>query len=90
MSTLTVADVATDLVAEQQALDAVVAELDDRAWDVPTPAPGWTVGDQVAHLTYFDGTATRAITDPDGFRSSAWPRTPGCRGTDRPWAASRS
>ena len=37
----------------QQALedvDAVCATLDDEHWDAPTPCPGWTVGDVVAHI----------------------------------------
>ncbi|MFP5321278.1 MAG: TIGR03084 family metal-binding protein, partial [Acidimicrobiia bacterium] len=51
-------------------LDAVVAGLSDERWDDPTPSPGWTVRDQIAHLTYFDGTATLAITDPDAFPAS--------------------
>ncbi|MCX6431964.1 MAG: maleylpyruvate isomerase N-terminal domain-containing protein [Actinobacteria bacterium] len=36
----------------QQALedvDAVCATLDDEHWDAPTPCPGWTVADVVAH-----------------------------------------
>ena len=36
----------------------------------PTPSPGWTVADQIAHLTYFDTTAALAITDPEAFRRS--------------------
>lgn len=61
---------AADLRAEQEALDAVVADLDDEQWHLPTPSPGWTVADQIGHLTYFDGTAATAITDPDAFRAS--------------------
>lgn len=56
-----------DLTAEQQALDAVVAGLPDEQWDAPTPSPGWAVRDQIAHLTYFDGTAALAIRDPEAF-----------------------
>jgi uncharacterized protein (TIGR03084 family) len=59
--------VLADLVAEQEALDAIVAELDPDRWALATPSPGWTVADQIGHLTYFDGTAAQAITDPDGF-----------------------
>jgi uncharacterized protein (TIGR03084 family) len=59
-----------DLVAEQQALDDVVAGLSSEAWAAPTPAPGWAVRDQIAHLTYFDGTARLAIVDPDAFKES--------------------
>jgi uncharacterized protein (TIGR03084 family) len=62
-----VADLTADLAAEHDALDAVVADLPDAAWATPTPSPGWTVADQIAHLAYFDRTAALAITDPDGF-----------------------
>jgi uncharacterized protein (TIGR03084 family) len=61
-------DVAVDLVAEQDALDAVVAELAHEQWQLPTPSPGWTVADQIGHLTYFDGTATLAMSDPAAFQ----------------------
>ncbi len=59
--------VAHDLSAEQQALDSVVAELDYPAWRWATPSPRWAVADQIAHLTYFDESAARAITDPNAF-----------------------
>jgi uncharacterized protein (TIGR03084 family) len=62
-------DVSVDLVAEQDALDVVVAELSPEHWRAPTPSPGWTVADQIGHLTYFDGTATLAMTDPDAFQA---------------------
>jgi len=56
-----------DLVAEHDALDSVVAELTPDTWATPTPSPGWSVADQIAHLTFFDRAATRAIGDPAGF-----------------------
>ncbi len=62
-----VAEVRADLLAEQEALDTVVADLDADAWAQLTPSPGWTVAHQIAHLTYFDDAAATAITDPDGF-----------------------
>lgn len=62
-----VQEVLDDLVAEQRALDDVVADLPPEAWSTPTPSPRWTVTDQIGHLTYFDTTAALAITDPDGF-----------------------
>ncbi len=58
---------AADLEAEQQALDAVVSALTEDQWQLPTPSPGWTVADQIGHLTYFDGTAAQAIADPAAF-----------------------
>jgi uncharacterized protein (TIGR03084 family) len=56
-----------DLAAEHAALDALVASIDEPAWDTPTPAFGWSVRDQIGHLTYFDGAAVRAIADPRAF-----------------------
>jgi uncharacterized protein (TIGR03084 family) len=63
-------EVAADLRAEQDALDRVVAGLTDEQWHLATPSPGWTVADQIGHLTYFDGAAVTAIVDPDAFRAS--------------------
>ncbi len=63
-------DLRRDLVAEQDALDAVVTDLDPGQWALPTPSPGWTVADQIGHLTYFDRAAATAITDPDAFKAS--------------------
>lgn len=59
-----------DLRAEQEVLDGIVAGLPDDGWATPTPSPGWTVADQIGHLTYFDGSAATAIVDPDAFRAS--------------------
>ncbi len=56
-----------DLVAEQAALDDVVAPLDPEQWSLPTPSPRWSIADQVGHLTYFDTTAALAIRDTDAF-----------------------
>jgi uncharacterized protein (TIGR03084 family) len=62
--------ICTDLAAEHAALDAIVAPLDDAAWDTPTPAPGWTIRDQIGHLWFFDGTAVLAATDAEAFKRS--------------------
>ena len=66
----TLEEIRRDLTEEQDALDAVVAPLDPAAWATPTPSPGWTVADQIGHLTYFDGTAVTAIVDPEEFARS--------------------
>ena len=63
-------EVLADLLAEQQALDAVVAGLTDEQAALPTPSPRWSIADQLAHLTYFDGTAVTAIRDPEAFGAS--------------------
>jgi uncharacterized protein (TIGR03084 family) len=64
-----VAEVRADLIAEQDALDRIVSALDEPDFALPTPSPRWSIADQLGHLTYFDGTATLAITDPSAFRA---------------------
>lgn len=53
-----------DLRAEHDDLDALVVDAD---LALPTPAEGWTVGDTVAHLWFFDREATTALVDPERF-----------------------
>ncbi len=65
-----VADVLADLLAEQQVLDDIVANLDADQWQLATPSPGWTIADQIGHLTYFDRNAALAITDPAAFQDA--------------------
>jgi uncharacterized protein (TIGR03084 family) len=60
-----------DLLAETRVVESLVAGLDDDAWDLPTPARGWAIRDQISHLAYFDEAATLAATDPDAFRAAA-------------------
>jgi len=62
-------DLCDDVAAEHDALDGIVA--DGVRFDVPTPAPGWTVGDQISHLWFFDQRALMALTDPDAFAADA-------------------
>lgn len=68
-----VSETAADLAAEHEALDAVIAGLTDEQWATPTPSPGWTVADQIGHLTYFDGAAATAVTDEAAFAASIGP-----------------
>ena len=63
----TFTEIRSDLIAEQAALDKIVAGLPDDRWELDTPSPGWTVADQIGHLTYFDAAAALAIRDPEGF-----------------------
>lgn len=60
----------SDLAAEHQDLDRVLASLDARTWDEPTPAPGWSIRDQVSHLAFFDEQAHLAVSDPGSFTTS--------------------
>ena len=52
-----------DLAAEGDQLWNAVAGLDDAAWGTPTPAVGWDVSTQIAHLLWTDEVATVAATD---------------------------
>ena len=74
-----------DLAAEGDRLERIVADLDEAAWRTPTPAAGWDVAAQVAHLAWTDEVAVLAATDkekwdevvmlaigdPDGFAGTA-------------------
>ncbi|MET7462807.1 TIGR03084 family metal-binding protein [Nonomuraea sp. NPDC005501] len=59
-----------DLRAETASLEALLAPLRPGQWELATPAEGWTVRDQVAHLAWFDDAARTAVTDPAAFRAS--------------------
>jgi uncharacterized protein (TIGR03084 family) len=59
-----------DLAAESAALDAVVAQLEDTAWLTPTPAEGWTIAMQIAHLAWTDQQSLLAVTDPAAFTAA--------------------
>lgn len=52
-----------DLAAEGELLDAAVAGLTGSGWHTPTPAPGWDVATQIAHLAWTDEVAVAAATD---------------------------
>jgi uncharacterized protein (TIGR03084 family) len=58
-----------DLGQEHDALDVVVAQISEEQWRLATPSPGWSVADQIAHLTYFDEAAATAMLDPERFRA---------------------
>jgi uncharacterized protein (TIGR03084 family) len=56
-----------DLAAETADLRLIVDPLAEPDWRLPTPAPGWTIADQVSHLVHFDEVAVTAATDADAF-----------------------
>ncbi|MFE8947541.1 TIGR03084 family metal-binding protein [Streptomyces sp. NPDC007856] len=58
-----------DLRAESEELDLLVAQLSREQWALPTPAPGWTLAHQIAHLAWTDRSALLAITDADAFQA---------------------
>jgi uncharacterized protein (TIGR03084 family) len=59
--------VVADLRAESDELDALVANLPDERWRTETPAPGWTIAHQIAHLLWTDRVAVIAVTDEAAF-----------------------
>jgi uncharacterized protein (TIGR03084 family) len=59
--------VLADLTAESDRLEALVRDLDDAGWRTPTPAAGWDVATQVAHLLWTDDVALKAATDKDAW-----------------------
>jgi uncharacterized protein (TIGR03084 family) len=60
----------TDLQAETDDLDAIVSGADLRTLSTPTPAKGWTVGDTIGHLWFFDREGRRALEQPEAFVAS--------------------
>lgn len=56
-----------DLRAESDDLDAVVAELPAARWAEATPAQGWTIAHQIAHLLWTDRVALTSVTDEAAF-----------------------
>jgi uncharacterized protein (TIGR03084 family) len=67
--TARLAEVLADLAAEGDQLEALVAPLDEQGWRTPTPAAGWTVAHQVAHLAWTDEAAVAAATDKEAWDS---------------------
>lgn len=60
-------EVLADLTAESEELDRTVSDLSDLELSRSTPAPGWTIAHQIAHLAWTDAVAITAINDPDAF-----------------------
>ncbi|MEU0399008.1 TIGR03084 family metal-binding protein [Streptomyces sp. NPDC006197] len=56
-----------DLRDESDELDRLVGELSEERWAASTPAPGWTIAHQIAHLAWTDRAALLAATDADAF-----------------------
>jgi uncharacterized protein (TIGR03084 family) len=57
-----------ELTAEHEDLDRIVVGAD---LETPTPAPRWTIRDQISHLWFFDQRALLALTDAEAFRADA-------------------
>jgi len=64
-------DVISALAADGDEVDGLIAGLEDAQWALPTPAPGWTIAHQVAHLTATFRMAALAAADPEAFKGMA-------------------
>lgn len=61
------AAVLDDLRGESEELDLLVAGLNASQWAGATPAEGWTIAHQVAHLSWTDEVALLSVTEPERF-----------------------
>lgn len=59
--------VLADLAAESDQLDRAVADLEETGWRRPTPADGWDVASQIAHLAWTDEAAQAAASDKEAW-----------------------
>lgn len=64
-------DVFADLSADGDEVDQLLAGLDAGQWALLTPAPGWTIAHQVAHLAATFRMAGLAAADPAAFKEIA-------------------
>lgn len=64
-------DLLSDVRAETSVVDGILTGLSPGQWKSMTPAEGWSVGDHVTHLAYFDESATKAAVDAVAFRDHA-------------------
>ena len=85
MSTSVLESVLADLAAESDRLESLVSGLDEAGWRTPTPAEGWDVATQIAHLawtdvaggaappdrTRWDALVLEALGDPEGAMDTA-------------------
>jgi uncharacterized protein (TIGR03084 family) len=56
-----------DLAAEYQDLELTLDAVPGDQWTAVTPAAGWAIVDQLAHLVWSEVAAAQAAGDPEGF-----------------------
>ncbi|TDV41039.1 TIGR03084 family metal-binding protein [Actinophytocola oryzae] len=66
---MTQRDVIADITAEAADFEGLVAGIDEAAWALPTPAPGWSVAHQVGHLAFIFRLAGAAAAEPQVFKA---------------------
>ncbi len=62
-----IAALVADVAAETASLRLILDPLTEAGWLLSTPAPGWSIADQVSHLAYFDEVAVTSATDQEAF-----------------------
>jgi uncharacterized protein (TIGR03084 family) len=67
--TVSMDDLARDLESETAVLQRILDGLADEQWTWPTPAPGWSIADQVSHLAHSDEVAVLSATDGAAFEA---------------------
>jgi uncharacterized protein (TIGR03084 family) len=60
-----------DLIADGDDVEALVTDLSPAQWSTDTPAPGWTVKHQVAHLAFVSHLARLSASEPEAFAEHA-------------------
>ena len=62
-------NVFADLTTERDEVDRMVADLEPGQWVLETPAEGWTIADQIAHVSFIFTLAGTAASDPETFKA---------------------
>jgi enediyne biosynthesis protein E11 len=62
-------DVFTALAADGDEVDHLVADLDEPGWEKPTPAVGWNIAHQIAHMAATFRLAGLAAGQPEVFKA---------------------
>ncbi|NDW47838.1 TIGR03084 family metal-binding protein [Ruegeria sp. PrR005] len=60
---------AGDFLAESEALDAVLADVNGSQWEVETQFKGWTLNDVLVHLHFWNQMADLSLTDEAAFQA---------------------
>lgn len=63
----TMAMLLTDLGQQEASLDRLLSPLGPGDWETASAAPGWTVKDQLFHISYFDQVAGDVVVSPRSF-----------------------
>lgn len=68
---ITVDALADDVRGVQTRLDDILSGLAPHEWTIPTPAVGWDIQDQLAHIALVEEYGLLAVTEPERFAALA-------------------